>query len=147
MVESPRAPVVRTRSCQNRHIGYAVSGSLQVTIPGHDVLVIGEEPWESIEFTSAHTFGVAPEGLGDRVLATVLFSDVVGSTATLERLGDRAWTSILDEHNARIRAAIDRFGGREIVSTGDGFPCVPAHAPIRPAMRRSGTIHMTATSA
>jgi class 3 adenylate cyclase len=132
------APVVRTRSCQIRHIGYAVSGSLRVTMddgtelviragdayeipPGHDVLVTGEEPWDSIEFTSAHAFGVAPEGVGGRVVATVLFSDVVGSTAMLERLGDEAWTRVLDEHNVRIRAAIDRFGGREVVSTGDGF--------------------------
>jgi class 3 adenylate cyclase len=132
------APVVRTRSCQNRHIGYAISGSLVVTMddgtrlvigpgdaydipPGHDVLVIGEDEWESIEFTSAHTFGLAPGELGNRVLATVLFSDVVGSTATLERLGDHAWADLLNEHNARIRAAIDRFGGKEIVSTGDGF--------------------------
>ncbi|MCW5893088.1 MAG: hypothetical protein KIT14_21445 [bacterium] len=132
------APVVRTPSCRNRHVGYAISGSIRVTMddgteiviqkgdayaipPGHDVLVFGDEPWESIEFTSAHTFGVGPEGLGERVLATVLFSDVVGSTAMLQRLGDSAWTNVLDEHNARIRAAIDRFGGREIVSTGDGF--------------------------
>ena len=132
------APVVRTRSCQNRHIGYAVAGSLQVTMddgtqlvigagdayeipPGHDVLVIGEQPWESVEFTSADTFGLPPEAPGDRVLATALFSDVVDSTAMLERLGDRAWTRLLDEHNARIRAAIDRFSGREIVFTGDGF--------------------------
>lgn len=131
-------PVVRTRSCQNRHVGYAIAGSLRVTMddgtemiigagdayeipPGHDVLVLGDARWESIELTSAHTFGVAPEDGGDRRLATVLFSDVVGSTAMLERLGDAAWTTLLDEHNARIRAAIDRYGGREVVSTGDGF--------------------------
>ena len=132
------APVVCTPSCQNRHIGYAMSGTLEVTMddgtqlvirsgdgyvipPGHDVLVIGDEPWESIEFASAHTFGLAPEQLGDRVLATVLFSDIVGSTQILERLGDHAWASVLREHNERIRAAIDRFRGREMASTGDGF--------------------------
>ena len=122
------APVVGTRSCQNRHIGYVTVGSLQVTMddgtelviragdgyeipPGHDVLVIGDEPFECIEFTSAHTFGLAPEELGERFLATVLFSDIVGSTAMLERLGDHAWASLLQEHNVRIRAAIDRFDG------------------------------------
>jgi class 3 adenylate cyclase len=130
-------PVVQTPSCQNWHIGYAISGSLHVIMddgneivirggdayeipPGHEVVVIGDEPWDSIEFTSAHTFGVAPGGLGDRVLATVLFSDVVGSTAKLEQLGDHAWARLLSEHNARIRAAIERFNGREIASTGDG---------------------------
>jgi class 3 adenylate cyclase len=132
------APVVRTRSCQERHVGYAISGSLRVTMddgteivigagdgyqipPGHEVEVIGSEPWESVEFASAHTFGLAPEELGERVLATVLFSDIVGSTATLERLGDHAWASVIQEHNVRLRAAIDRFRGREIVTTGDGF--------------------------
>jgi len=131
-------PVVGTRSCQNRHIGYVTVGSLQVTMddgteiviragdgyeipPGHDVLVIGDEPFEAIEFTSAHTFGLAPEELGERFLATVLFSDIVGSTAMLERLGDHAWASLLQEHNVRIRAAIDRFRGRESAATGDGF--------------------------
>jgi class 3 adenylate cyclase len=89
--------------------------------PGHDVLVIGDESFEAIEFTSAHTFGLAPEELGERFLATVLFSDIVGSTAMAERLGDHAWASVLQEHNVRIRAAIDRFRGRESATTGDGF--------------------------
>ena len=131
-------PVVGGRSCQLRHIGYAISGSLLVTMddgtelvieggdgyeipPGHEVLVLGPEPWESLEFASAHTFGLSPEEFGERVLGTVLFSDIVDSTATLSRLGDYAWTSVLHEHNVRIRAAIDRFRGREIETTGDGF--------------------------
>jgi class 3 adenylate cyclase len=132
------APTVRTHSCQNRHVGYAICGSLRVTMddgtaltiragdcyeipPGHEVHVIGDERWESIEFACAHTFGLGPEELGERVLATILFSDIVDSTRTLERLGDHAWTRVLREHNERVRAAIDRFRGREIVSTGDGF--------------------------
>ena len=132
------APIVRTQSCQLRHVGYVMSGSLQVTMddgtelvigrgdgyeipPGHEVRVIGDEPWESVEFASAHLFGLAPEELGERVLATVLFTDIVGSTAALEQLGDHAWASVLHEHNVRIRAAIDRFRGREVTSTGDGF--------------------------
>jgi class 3 adenylate cyclase len=89
--------------------------------PGHDARVVGDEPWDSVEFTSAHAFGLAPEELGERVLATVLFSDIVGSTAMVERLGDHAWARLLHEHNVRIRAAIDRFRGREIGSAGDGF--------------------------
>src|SRR5690606_22704672 len=89
--------------------------------PGHEVLVMGPEPWESVEFASAHTFGLSPEEFGERVLATVLFSDIVDSTAMLTRFGDHAWTAVLHEHNVRIRAAIDRFCGREIATTGDGF--------------------------
>jgi class 3 adenylate cyclase len=64
---------------------------------------------------------MSPEELGERVLATILFTDIVGSTPMIERLGDRAWARLLREHNARIRAVIDRFRGREIDSAGDGF--------------------------
>ena len=131
-------PIAGTRSCQLRHLGYIISGSLEVRMddgtvlvigpgdayevpPGHDVSVVGDVPFEAIEFNSAGLFGLSPEELGERVLATILFSDIVGSTATLEKLGDRAWTRLLHEHNLRIRAAIDRFRGREIGSAGDGF--------------------------
>jgi hypothetical protein len=86
-------PVVGGRSCQNRHVGYVMSGTLRVTMddgtqliirsgegyeipPGHDVLVMGDKPWESVEFACADTFGQAPEAIGERVLATVLFSDI-----------------------------------------------------------------------
>jgi hypothetical protein len=125
------APISGTRSCQHRHVGYTISGSLEVRMddgtslvihardayeipPGHDSWVVGDEPWDSVEFTSGHSFALSPEELGERVLATIVFSDIVGSTATLERIGDRAWANRLHEHNARIRAAIDRFRGREL---------------------------------
>jgi class 3 adenylate cyclase len=55
------------------------------------------------------------------MLATIVFSDIVDSTAVLERLGDHAWANLLHEHNQRIRAVIDRYRGREIGTTGDGF--------------------------
>ena len=132
------APIAQTSSCQFRHLGYTISGSLQVHMddgttlligpgeayeipPGHDAWVLGDEAWCAVEFASAHTYGVPPEDFGERVLATILFSDIVASTATLERLGDHAWSQLLLEHNARIRAAIDRHRGREIHTTGDGF--------------------------
>ncbi|MGH8481680.1 MAG: adenylate/guanylate cyclase domain-containing protein [Nevskiaceae bacterium] len=131
-------PVAGTSSCQFRHLGYTISGSLEVHMedgttlvirpgeayeipPGHDAWVVGDEAWCAVEFASAHTYGVPPEDLGERVLATILFSDIVASTATLERVGDRAWAQLAHEHNIRIRAAIDRHRGREIDSAGDGF--------------------------
>jgi class 3 adenylate cyclase len=132
------APITRTTSCQHRHVGYTISGSLEVFMndgttlvigpgdayeipPGHDAQVIGDTPWDSVEFTSAHAFGLSPEELGERVLATIVFTDIVRSTAMLENVGDRAWAKLLHEHNVRVRAAIDRFRGREIGSAGDGF--------------------------
>src|SRR5262245_37898402 len=58
---------------------------------------------------------------GERVLATIVFSDICDSTATLERIGDKEWTRIVREHNERIRTVIDRFRGREMATLGDGF--------------------------
>jgi class 3 adenylate cyclase len=135
------APITGTRSCQHRHFGYTISGSLHVRLddgtemticpgdayeipPGHDAWVLGEEPWHSVEFASARTFAVSPDDLDERTLATILFSDIVDSTAMLDRIGDRAWAELLEEHNIRVRAAIDRFRGREMATLGDGFLAV-----------------------
>ena len=132
------APIVNTQSCQHRHLGYSISGHMEVRMddgtmlvigpgdayeipPGHDAWVLGDEPWDSIEFASAHAYGLSPEALGERVLATILFSDIVGSTPMIERIGDHAWAELLREHNQMIRAAIGRYRGREIDSAGDGF--------------------------
>ena len=57
----------------------------------------------------------------ERVLTTVLFTDIVGSTATAAELGDRAWTELVAEHHRRVRARLARFHGREIDTAGDGF--------------------------
>jgi len=60
-------------------------------------------------------------GTVDRVLATVLFTDIVDSTGRAAALGDRAWRSMLDDHDAIVRRELRRFGGREVNTTGDGF--------------------------
>ena len=126
-----RAPA-RTGTSGTRFLG-----SLHVTMDDGTELVIREEtltrflPGHEV-WSSATSLGIdrvhepphvrgGPGDPGDRVLATVLFSDIVDSTAILERLGDHAWTSLLDEHNVRIRAAIERFRGREFAPTGDAF--------------------------
>ena len=131
-------PIAGTATCQHRHVGYTISGRLRVRmadgtelvigpgdayeIPaGHDGWVEGDVPWESIEFTSGHAFAKSPEELGERVLATIVFSDICDSTTMLARVGDAEWTRIVREHNERIRTVIDRFRGRELATLGDGF--------------------------
>ena len=131
----------RHRQCQVHHFGFCVSGLLRVetdagdTIdippdsvydipPGHDAWVVGDEPWVTVEWTSARIVGIAPDGPGERTLATVLFTDIVDSTATLERLGDAAWRELLHRHNARLRDALNTYRGREVTTTGDGFLAV-----------------------
>lgn len=57
----------------------------------------------------------------DRVLATVLFTDIVGSTERAAELGDRSWTALLDDHHALVRDRLEQFRGKEIRISGDGF--------------------------
>jgi class 3 adenylate cyclase len=135
---SDLAPIMGTRSCQVHHFGHAVSGNLHVVMddgdaldippgsiyeipPGHDAWVVGGEPWVTVEWTSARIVGIAPEGPGERVLATVLFTDIVDSTARLQRMGDLPWQELLRLHNARLRDDVNSFRGREVKTTGDGF--------------------------
>jgi class 3 adenylate cyclase len=57
----------------------------------------------------------------DRILATVLFTDIVASTEHAARMGDKAWHDLLEQHNSLVRNELQRFRGREINTTGDGF--------------------------
>jgi len=131
-------PLIQTASCQSRHLGVCLTGAMHVLAddgseleivpgdayeipPGHDAWIVGDVAFTTVEFASARTFAADAEDESERILTTVLFTDIVDSTRTLERLGDAAWKRLLFEHNARLRALIDRFRGREIVTTGDGF--------------------------
>lgn len=136
------APIVGTPSCQMRHFGYTMSGAVRVVMddgqaldigpdtvfeipPGHDKWVIGNEPWVTIEWgASGRALAAALHEAGDRSLATVMFTDIVASTATLERIGDAAWHDLLVAHNARLREELNVFRGREVKTTGDGFLAV-----------------------
>jgi class 3 adenylate cyclase len=79
----------------------------------------GTEEWlgEVREFLTGNR--AAP--VTDRVLATVLFTDIVDSTRTAAELGDTRWRDVLEEHHRAVRDALRRFSGREVKSTGDGF--------------------------
>jgi class 3 adenylate cyclase len=131
-------PIVGTEWCQFRHVGYVISGRLHAVTedgttleigpgdayeipPGHDAWVVGDAHWETVEFASARSFGQGADERGERILATLFFSDIVGSTATLEAIGDHAWRQLVLTHNERVRAALDAFRGRELNTTGDGF--------------------------
>jgi len=156
-------PIAGTDTCQHRHVGYTLSGSLTVRMadgttlkigpgdayeipPGHLAWVEGDVPWESVEFTSGHAFAKSRDDLGERVLATIVFSDICDSTSVLARVGDVEWTRIVREHNERIRTVIDRFRGHELGTLGDGFlalfdgaaKAVMAAAAMHPAVADLG---------
>jgi class 3 adenylate cyclase len=135
------APVMGTASCQLRHLGYAVSGLMKVVTdagetleigpdsvyeipPGHDAWVVGDEAWVTIEWTSARDVAIASDGPGDMVLATLVFTDIVDSTATLQHLGDVVWRERLLVHNTRLRDELNSYRGREVKTTGDGLLAV-----------------------
>jgi class 3 adenylate cyclase len=103
-----------------RLMGEQIPGAQLVELPGDDHL-----PWEGdrdrlLDEIERFLSGVQ-EVEPDRVLATLLFTDIVGSTARAAELGDRAWQELLSRHHQAVRAQIARFRGREVDTAGDGF--------------------------
>jgi class 3 adenylate cyclase len=98
-----------------------ISGAKYVELPGRNMYHF-VEPWrasfrEIAEFLTGEQADVAD----DRVLATVLFTDIVDSTRRAARMGDRDWHALLDAHDVVVRAQLSRFRGREVNTSGDGF--------------------------
>ncbi len=88
--------------------------------PGHDAHVVGNEACVMIMFNGVRDW--AKPRMGDeRILATLLVTDIVGSTALAARLGDTRWKDSLAQHSDRVRREFDQFRGFEIATTGDGF--------------------------
>lgn len=81
----------------------------------------GRTLWCFDEATAFLTEGQAQPVVTDRILATVVFTDIVGSTETVSRQGDRRWTELLEAHERLAREAVGRFGGQTIKTTGDGL--------------------------
>ncbi|OBJ41639.1 hydrolase [Mycobacterium colombiense] len=99
-----------------------IPGAKYVEVPGRNVLHIVEPDWrasfqEIAEFVAGRQASVAD----DRVLATVLFTDIVDSTSRAASIGDRDWRALLDAHDAVVRAQLARFRGREVNTSGDSF--------------------------
>ena len=98
-----------------------ISGAKYVELPGRNVFHF-VEPWRS-SFREIAEFltGEQAEVADDRVLATVLFTDIVDSTRRAAEIGDRDWHALLDAHDAIVRVQLNRFRGREVNTSGDGF--------------------------
>lgn len=100
----------------------AIPGARMVELPGIDhFFFVGDQDaiLDEIERFVAEVRDQEAEF--DRVLATVMFTDIVGSTEKAAELGDRRWRELLADHHARIRAQLGRFRGREVDTAGDGF--------------------------
>jgi len=113
--DQPLVPVA-----QGRYLAQHIDGATFVELPGSDLsftpanLVIADEIAEFL-------LGDRPVLEVERILTTVLFTDMVGSTERAGSLGDQRWRTLLDAHDRAVRDQLRRFRGREINTTGDGF--------------------------
>ena len=104
-----------------RDVADRIPGAKYVELPGatcyHYV-----EPWrDSFQEIAQFLTGQQADVADDRVLATVLFTDIVDSTRRAAEMGDRDWHALLDAHDAVVRSQLTRFRGREVNTSGDGF--------------------------
>ena len=132
-------PLAGTASCQVHHMGFVVHGRTRIVLDdgttqemgpadvyeipaGHDAWVVGDETLVSFDWAGAMgTFAKPVIKAADRVVTTLLFTDIVGSTEIVERVRDAEWRSLLARHNQLVRRELDRYRGREVTTTGDGF--------------------------
>ncbi|MGI8797417.1 MAG: alpha/beta fold hydrolase [Acidimicrobiia bacterium] len=98
-----------------------ISGAKFVRLPGQDHFPWSEDSDEVVEEIREFLTGTRVAAEPDRVLATVMFTDVARSTERAASLGDHRWTELLDDHDAAVRHQLEAFRGREVKTTGDGF--------------------------
>jgi class 3 adenylate cyclase len=123
--------------CQIHHVQLLLSGRFAIQMedgeyaeiepfevfdvpPGHDVWVLGDEPVEVVDFLG-NIEQLGRPASKDRIVTTLLMTDIVDSTATASRLGDTTWKQKLGEHNRLVRGRLERYLGKEVNTTGDGF--------------------------
>ena len=135
--EAHAQPEVGTASCELYHRGVVLSGRLGIRTdegeemvvgpnqvfdlpPGHVTWVEGDEELVMVDWAGGAGFDSSP-GEGERVMATILFTDIVDSTARARTEGDAAWKHTLAMHEDVVRTVLVRFGGREVETAGDSF--------------------------
>jgi class 3 adenylate cyclase len=103
-----------------RHLAEHIDGARFVELPGSDIGVYGENGPRIADEIAEFLTGERPVEV-ERLLTTVLFTDIVDSTSRAASLGDRRWRSLLDAHDQAVRDQLRRSRGKEINTTGDGF--------------------------
>jgi class 3 adenylate cyclase len=106
---------------QFRYVAEHIDGARYLELPGEDLVFYTGDTGPLLDAIEEFVTGRFAHHEVDRVLATVLFSDVVGSTDQVAGMGDRRWSELLATHDGLTRAELERFRGREIRTTGDGF--------------------------
>jgi class 3 adenylate cyclase len=129
-------PLLGEEWCQAHHVGITLEGRQAIRLedgteihygpgdlydipPGHDGWTLGDDPCVMLEWSGQRRW--VGGSTSHRVMASLLFKDIVDSTGTAARLGDAPWHDLLSLHYHQADAAIERFGGRRITTTGDGI--------------------------
>lgn len=135
--EAHAQPSVGTSSCELYHRGVVLRGRMAIRTdegeevvigpnqvfdlpPGHVTWVEGDEELVMVDWAGGAGFDTRP-GEGARVMATILFTDIVESTVQAQKAGDAAWKRTLAMHEDIVRTVLVRFGGREVDTAGDSF--------------------------
>jgi class 3 adenylate cyclase len=104
-----------------RYLAEHIADARYVELAGSDYLFFAGDTELLLDEIEEFVTGARPLPQPDRVLATVLFTDIVASTLHAAEQGDRHWREVLDQHDRTVRRQLNRFGGREISTSGDGF--------------------------
>ena len=104
-----------------RALAAALSNARLVEMPGRDTAIFSSDVDLVADEIQGFLTGSRPPPRHDRILATVLFTDIVGSTERAASIGDRDWRELLERHHRLLRAELERYGGREVHTAGDGF--------------------------
>lgn len=108
-------------NASSRHLARLIPEARLLELDGEDDLWFVGDTDSIIDAVEEFVTGARPARPVDRVLATVLFTDIVGSTELAVRLGDASWRKLLAEHDERSKAEIEKFRGTYVASTGDGL--------------------------
>lgn len=106
---------------EGRYLAEHIPGAKFVELPGDDHVIFAGDQTQLLDEIEEFVTGVRPTPPSERVLLTVLFTDIVGSTAIATEMGDNRWKELLQQHDAEVRKELSRYKGTEVKMTGDGF--------------------------
>lgn len=115
-----RANALYVTADEGRYLAEHIPGARYVEVPGADLMIFRKPSTFVLDEIESFVTGSTATGDTNRVLATILLTDIVGSTERATRLGDRGWRRLLESHDAVSGSVIDEYGGRVIKLTGDG---------------------------
>lgn len=128
-----------------RYLAEHMPNARYVGLPGQDHLFFVGDVDEMVEQIEELMTGHRSARESQRILTTILFTDIVGSTKKAAEVGDRRWRELLETHHDAVRKELDRHGGREVKTTGDGF-LASFDGPARAVRCAQGAVERTGTA-